>query len=133
MRIEYRPSDFKRESLVSTFLRLFILGWLLYFVLFLMSEHFTVDQNLDFLLHDNFQNGDFDNFRDFFEVNIVAAGGNSYLTGECANYPPLALAIGKFFALFTPTPPSGLSVRDQAWEVRDTIPGMLLIPKLKIE
>ncbi len=122
MRIEFVTGDRKKESLITTFLKVFIIGWAIYFILFLLAEHFTIDVHLDFLLHDNYGNGHSDKFRDFFEVNRAAAIGDCYLTGECANYPPLVLAIAKFLSLFTPT----ILADANTWVTRDRTSGTVL-------
>ncbi len=122
MRIDFSECRPKKESLVSTFIMVFLLGWAIYYTLLLLVEHFSVDIYLDFLAHDNFRNGDSDKFRDFFEVNRASAIGDCYLTGECANYPPLVLAIAKFFSLFTPS----ILTDENTWVTRDTTAGTVL-------
>ncbi len=123
MRIEYGNSRSKRDSLVTTFLTVFSVGWIIYFILFFLTDHFGTDVSLNFLLHSNYPARSSDEFRDFFEVNKYAALGTSYISelGECANYPPLALLIAKFFALFTP---SAASVDPLV--MRDSVGGMIL-------
>ena len=73
-----------RKSIIVFFFTL-IIGWLVYYTIFFLASHFYEDW-----------------FRDFFEVNRAAAQGDSYLTGACANYPPLALVLAKIIALFIP-------------------------------
>ncbi len=103
MRLELGKSDFRRESLTVTFFKVFLLGWLAYFFVFLFVEHYIPSITLDFMAHDNYSDGTNNWFRDFVEVNHWAAKGTSYLPGGyCGNYPPLVLAIAKIFAFLTP-------------------------------
>lgn len=124
MRIDFSKGNRRTESLISTFIKVFIIGWAIYYTLFLFVDHFYVDADISliFFNHDNFQNGDSDRFRDFFEVNRAAAIGDCYLTGECANYPPLVLAIAKFFSVFTPS----ILTDATTWDTRDTRSGTIL-------
>ena len=97
----------ENKELIKNFMITAIVGWLVYYTLFLVMHHFfpvaNWNNDLDFMLHDNYTDTYPDFFRDFFEVNRSAASGDCYLTGSCANYPPLALVIGKFWSIFTPS------------------------------
>lgn len=110
------------RKLIIVMLWTFIIGWFIYFFLFLISYHFTYNVNLDFLLHDKYSTGYTDFFRDFFEVNFASAKGDCYLTGTCANYPPLALVIARIMAVFTPD-----ILDTAAVTAKDTFEGRMLL------
>lgn len=76
------------------------------------------------LFHQNWN----DTFMDFFNVNYFVSGGrNPYTDPDClSNYPPFALLIAKFFALFGDySSIEGLSARGVAMSVRSSAGGII--------
>ncbi len=114
MKIKHGSLKSLNNNLFFTFFKVFLIGWIVYFALFFITDHPGAIEA--------YGSGPSDRFRDFFEVNKEAAAGDSYLTGRCANYPPLALLIAKFFALFTPSTLTDAS----PLITRDTASGMIL-------
>ncbi len=91
------------------FLKVLLAGWLVYFFIALLADHFLPNMHFSFFLRDNYPDGTNDWFRDFVEVNRAGLAGDCYLTGDCANYPPLVLVIAGIFGFFTPGARSALS------------------------
>lgn len=117
-------SDIKKmleNKKIYTLLLTSIIGWGLYLLLFLLTSHFSYTLNLDFLLHDKYLADPPDWFRDFFEVAKSTASLDSYLTGSCANYPPLALIFGKFTSFFLP----GITPDTTVYDIRATLAGKI--------
>ena len=107
--------DRRRElpSALYTFFFVYLIGWLLYAALHFWSMRYHGSNYYDFM------NGVADRFRDFSEVNLAALLGDPYLSGRCSNYPPLAVLLGKLFALGYPEHFTALN----QWDIRDTSEG----------
>ena len=117
-------SDIKKmleNKKIYTLLLTSIVGWGLYLLLFLLTSHFSYTLNLDFLLHDKYLADPPDWFRDFFEVAKSTVNLDSYLTGSCANYPPLALIFGKITSLFLPR----ITPDNTVYDIRATLAGKI--------
>ena len=86
----------QQRRAILLFYFIVVVGWFLYFSLYFICTRYYHSAYFDFL------NDKADCFRDFAEVNRAAMLGDPYIRGNCSNYPPLALLLGKLFSAVYP-------------------------------
>ena len=113
-----------KEKIVTVFIAVLFLCIAVFLIEFVV---WTIKDRHAFALP-LFHQDKIDAFMDFFNVNYFVSGGrNPYTDPDClSNYPPFALLIAKFFALFGDySSIEGLSARGVAMSVRSSAGGII--------